>query len=328
MGAGHSGDDAHSATVPARAALAGNPSDGHGGAVVAVPLPCWRAIARAADADEFHVVGSEPGDDLWELAAAAGRSLVTVAGAPTEATAARIDITTTIPRSVGLAGSSAIALAVIRALASRNADEAWAVTLSDPTAAAVVAHQAEVAQLGIAAGMQDRLVQAHGEPVLMEFSPDVSAIVLGHPAGQVRHLEWPAGRWLVAHRQTTAEPSGTVHAGLAQRAPSTDAIMVALAAAARSAAAAIDVDDHASLGTAMDRTFELRAELLELDPRHVAMVEAVHQAGGHANYTGSGGAVIAFCPDAVSHDAAIRALEALPGVELALTPFETPSDEG
>lgn len=308
-------------SVSARAALAGNPSDGHGGAVVAVPLPCWTATATVVGAGEFAVAGSTPGDDLWELTAAACRSLVTIAGAPAAATAVELDISTSIPRSVGLAGSSALVLAVLRAVAKGHPGEPWESRLHDPAAIAVVAHQAEVAELGIAAGMQDRLVQAHRVPVLMDFSPDATTSALGHPCGLVRALDQPPGRWLVALRPTTAESSGVVHAGLARRATSTDPIIAGLAAAAHLAADAIDRGDLASLGVAMDQTFDLRSELLDLDVRHVEMVDAVRQAGGHANYTGSGGAVIALCHDEASERAAVDALTALEGCTIRTDPF-------
>ena len=116
-----------------------------------------------------------------------------------------------------------------------------------------------------------------------------------------------------------------VHAGLARRAASTDPIIAGLAAAAHLAADAIDRGDLASLGVAMDQTFDLRSELLDLDARHVEMVEAVRRAGCHANYTGSGGAVIALCNDEASERAAVDALTALEGCTVRTDPFE-PAD--
>lgn len=301
------------ASVPARAAIAGNPSDGYGGAVVAIPLPRWTATATARPSDTLAVVGSEPGDDIWELAAAAGRALVRAAGAPDHVASVRLVITTTIPRSVGLAGSSAIILAVCRTMMLLHRDQPWAQRLADPRALAVVAHQAEIAELGIGAGMQDRLVQSHGVPLLMDFSPHMSTSVLGHPCGSVRPLPLPDGRWIVALRPSTAESSGVVHGELTRRAPSNNALMSALADTARTAARALECGDLDAVGASMDRSFELRAELLELDPRHVAMVEAVRHAGGYANYTGSGGAVVAYCPDASVEQAAASLLAALAG---------------
>ncbi|HEY2160360.1 MAG TPA: hypothetical protein VGH24_03565, partial [Solirubrobacteraceae bacterium] len=39
----------------ARAALAGNPSDGYGGAVLAVTLPAWRAEAEVVPASDARI---------------------------------------------------------------------------------------------------------------------------------------------------------------------------------------------------------------------------------------------------------------------------------
>ena len=38
--------------------------------------------------------------------------------------------------------------------------------------------------------------------------------------------------------------------------------------------------------------------MLELDPRHVAMIELARAAGAGANYAGSGGGVVCVCRDA------------------------------
>ena len=46
----------------------------------------------------------------------------------------------------------------------------------------------------------------------------------------------------------------------------------------------------------MDRNFDLRAELVELDPRHVRMIELARELGAAANYAGSGGAIVGIVP--------------------------------
>src|SRR5438477_3723375 len=87
-------------SAAARAALAGNPSDLYGGAVLAVTLPSLTAHVVAEPADELVV---EPQNALVEAAA---RRL----GAT-----AKLAWSTTIPRSVGLGGSSALVIATLRA---------------------------------------------------------------------------------------------------------------------------------------------------------------------------------------------------------------------
>ena len=46
----------------------------------------------------------------------------------------------------------------------------------------------------------------------------------------------------------------------------------------------------------LDASFDERSALLELDPRHVAMVRAARAAGASANYAGSGGAIVGTLP--------------------------------
>ncbi|MEM1334476.1 MAG: hypothetical protein AAGG08_13570 [Actinomycetota bacterium] len=308
--------------VPARAALAGNPSDGHGGAVVALPLPCWVASAVAHPSNE-HLRSAAHDRELDALVAATLAAAERLVGAPAHLTrGVRVDVDTTIPRSVGLAGSSAIAIATLRALRRLAPEDRWATLLADPPTMAVVAQRAEVDGLGLAAGLQDRLVQAAGRPLLMEFGPARRHTVLGHPCGTTTPLAAPPGHLLVAHRPDTSESSGAVHERLAGRADTAEfaTVMDALAGEARRAAAAIEAGDVAGLGAAMDRTFERRALVTDLDRRHVEMIEVARRAGAHANYTGSGGAIVVLAPDRTALDAVADALRALPGCEVRLDP--------
>ncbi|MEM9040261.1 MAG: hypothetical protein AAGD33_10245 [Actinomycetota bacterium] len=327
--------------VPARAALAGNPSDGYGGAVVAVPIPELAATVRLTASERFEI-GDEPttfdtldalistvdrrgfGDEIPSLVLAAIRSVVRltdVRPAP-----CRIDVSTTIPRSVGLAGSSAVVVGVIEALArSASIDGRAQVTpLHSRRAVAVVAHAAEVEELGIAAGLQDRLVQSHREPVLMDFDIATTDTVLGRRCGRTTPLAPVPGDLVVGWRATASAASGTVHGSLRSRADDEDVLLAMsdLGRVGRSAADAIDRRDLDDLARAMDRTFDVRRSLIDLDPSHVEMIEAVRAAGGHANYTGSGGAVVALGPLGTA-DRWRSALTELTGVD-ALT-IETPT---
>ncbi|MEN3282842.1 MAG: glucuronokinase, partial [Solirubrobacteraceae bacterium] len=54
--------------------------------------------------------------------------------------------------------------------------------------------------------------------------------------------------------------------------------------------------DRAGFAAALDGSFDERDALLELDPRHVAMVRAAREAGASANYAGSGGAIVGTLP--------------------------------
>ena len=169
-------------SASARAALAGNPSDGYGGAVLALTLPARRATARAWPAGAPAI---DPPSQL--VTATVARFASEYAAATRAATAVTWE--TTIPRAVGLGGSSAIVVATLRALC-----ELWSVAL-EPMAMARLALAIEVEDLGIAAGLQDRLAQTHDGLTFMDFgsrSPE-------RPSAQRRPTAAAAGR--LAQRQ-------------------------------------------------------------------------------------------------------------------------------
>jgi glucuronokinase len=269
------------ASAPARAALAGNPSDGYGGAVLAVTVDGLLAQART-------VAGPTDGA---ELVAATTARFVHEFGV---AAPGPVQVTTTIPRSVGLGGSSAIVIATLRALCRVHH-----VSLDSDTMAQL-ALSIEVDDLGIAAGLQDRLVQCHGGLVFMEF---------GGPQPVAERLDATAlAPLLVAWREDHSEPSGVVHADLRERWERGEAgvreAMAQLGGLARRARAALVSGALGGLRAAVDASFDIRAQLLELDPRHVELVDAGRGAGAAVNYTGSAGAVVCVCND-LGHRAAV-----------------------
>jgi glucuronokinase len=260
-------------TAPARAALLGNPSDGYGGAVVAFAFGDFEARVELAD---------RTGDDLALLRAAARRA---------DAGGAGLRLRTTIPREVGLGGSSAIVIAALRALG---------VDLP-PDELARMALAVEVEDLGIAAGLQDRLVQAHGGVLLMDFGEDAVEPGLLPPL-------------YVAWREDAGAPSGQFHGDLRARFEHGERAVVAAMAelgdVARAGAAALRAGDQAELHRLVDRTFDLRSSFADLDPRHVRMVDLARAAGASANFAGSGGAIAGTLPGPEAFDALRAALRA------------------
>ena len=79
---------------------------------------------------------------------------------------------------------------------------------------------------------------------------------------------------------------------------------------ARAARDALHSGDQPRSPRAVDASFDERAALLDLDPRHVAMVRAARAAGASANYAGSGGAIVGTLPSTGLEPVA-RALRAL-----------------
>lgn len=263
------------ASCSARAALAGNPSDGYGGAVVAVPVPDLRATAAATDADRFSVDARD--DDLHRLLQATADAFVEHVG---RLPPVHLSASTAVPRSVGLAGSSALVIAALRALGG-SVEYRW-----DRLELAQLALAVERDRLGITAGLQDRLVQSVDQPLAMEFDP-IAYEVLRLPDDVPLFVAW---------NPAAAEPSDTVHRALQRRHRADDPLvltgMAELAGEARRAAAAIAAGDLVELGRAMDASFDLRTSMVEVSPDQVDLVEIGRRAGAAVNSAGSGGSVV------------------------------------
>jgi glucuronokinase len=248
--------------------------------VLAVTIPGMTAEARISPAAQ-----AQPDVIAGELVQA---TLARFARENPQATGARdlhVSIATTIPRSVGLGGSSAIVVALLRALC-----EDYAIELP-PDAMAELALSIERDDLGITAGLQDRVTQTYEGVVFMDFAEQ-----------RYERLD-PAGLppLLIGWREHAATPSGQVHGGLMERWQAGDpvvhesiATLTSLGARAREA---LVNGDHDELRRCVDGSYDARARMLTLDPAHVQMIELARAAGAGANYTGSGGAVVCLCRD-------------------------------
>ena len=302
----------HSASCPARAAIAGNPSDGHGGAVVSTVVPAVAATVQVRRSDRWEIAGTDlvyaSIEELSERVAAEGCGDVQPLVPATLAVLGRrlgaqisphhLEVHSTIPRSVGLAGSSAIVIATIRAMTSAHSDDQWARSLvAAPALLASLALAAEREILGIAAGLQDRVVQTLGGTVAMEFGHDSMRTLDGFEVGAYRSLGALPGGLFVAYRDGVGSDSGQVHAAVDPDDPAVRDAMRRAADAARRAGDAIEAGDVMALGAAMDETFDQRASVMSLDPAHVEMIDVARAHGASANYTGSGGAVIVLATD-------------------------------
>lgn len=276
------------ATCTARAALAGNPSDGYGGAVVAIPLPDLLATVVTTEAPTFEIRTAD--DELHRLLTATVEGYAATAD---ELPAVTVSASTSIPRSVGLAGSSALVIAALRSLGG------WAERRWDRVELAELALSIEHERLGIAAGLQDRLVQSVAHPVLMRFDP-VSFETIEIP---------PALPLWVAWHVDAAAPSDTVHRSLRRRWDAGDPRVVEgmgeLAVQARRAHRALVDDDRDLLGDAMDRSFDLRATMVDIPPLQQRLVDLGRHTGAAVNSAGSGGSVVGLARDEV-HLAALR----------------------
>ncbi|HEY1595585.1 MAG TPA: hypothetical protein VGF74_09325 [Thermoleophilaceae bacterium] len=260
----------------ARVALAGNPSDGYGGRTLAVVIRDFEAKATAAEAaeDELRTPG-EGGEPLMQAALTRFRRRI---GASRPV---KLSCTTNVPREVGLAGSSAIVIACARALCNLHGAQLE----HDELARLALAVEAE--DLGIAAGLQDRMVQARETLVAMDFG--------GHAVYEELDPTLLPPLFIAWHPDAAAA-SGLVHGELRERHARGDKqvrdAMTNLAEHASAARQALQQRDEREFARAVNASFDERLRIMHVDPLTAAMVDAARTAGASANSAGSGGAIV------------------------------------
>lgn len=268
----------------ARAALVGNPSDGYRGATLATVIRDFAAEATVRDAS----VDDLPDIDLVEATVRRFRRFAILRGHTDTDRPVAITVSSTIPERVGLAGSSAIVVAVLRGLS-----ELFEVPIPRqelPSLALAV----EVEELGIMAGLQDRVAQVYDTLVLMDFAREDQ-----RPANQGAYEALDPALLpplYVAWRPDAAEPSQIVHGDLHARFERGELrvhiAMAELRELSLTARAALREGDLEQFGRLVDRTANIRSGVLDLKPEHWRMVELARACGATANYTGSGGAIV------------------------------------
>jgi glucuronokinase len=303
----------------------GNPSDGFGGAVIAATvanfaarvvvyewpeleiLPAQEDRCRFASLSQFvddvHAHGYEGGLRLVKAAVKRFADHCRQSGAEVDPTFV-IRYESSIPRQVGLAGSSAIVMATLLAL--REFHGHGPADRELPSLALSV----ETDELGIPGGLQDRVVQAHGGLLFMDFArgPD------GEPGGADYERLDPGllPDLYVAYLGAAAESSAVTHSDLRRRFdagdPAVRSAMRRLAELAREGREHLVAHDHDGFAQLMDAGFDVRRSVCDLDPRHVRMIEVARSVGAAATFAGSGGAIVGVCDGPEQRAALSRAL--------------------
>jgi len=211
---------------------------------------------------------------------------------------AHLGFTTTIPRQAGLAGSSAIIMAALRALADL-ADFTW-----DPVELAQVTLAVETDTLGWTAGPQDRVVQAYEQLLDMSFATPWNASDY-HPLDPAK-----LPPLFLAWNQSQGTPSGVVHAGVKERWDAGDVqisqIMADFAALAERGRETMESGEATDIWPLLlDRAFELRTRIYTISETDLSLVQIGTRRGAGVSLAGSGGAVVG----------AYRARHELPAIE-------------
>ena len=195
-----------------------------------------------------------------------------------------ITFSSDIPLQSGLSGSSAILVAELRAFSR------WFEIMLPPHRLAELAWQAERHELQTIAGPMDRLVQAHEGLVEM----DCADPWVPRSTRQLDPSLLPP--CAVCWDPNPGVPSGSVHAPVFARWRRGDRKVMRwlteLAEVARDGCYALEHRDLVGLCDAVDRNFDLRAQLFPIGDRDREMIELGRACGAATKFCGSGGSVL------------------------------------
>lgn len=297
----------------ARAGLLGNPSDGYNGKTISLIVRNFWAEVVLYEWDTVEIVLAEHDRarfrSVYDLARDVqlhgyygGIRLVKATikrfveqcqrqGMTLHDRLFSIRYSTNIPMQVGLAGSSAIITATMRALC-----DFYGVGIAQEAQPSFVL-SVERDELGIAAGLQDRVIQCYEGLVYMDFDGAQERVVEGLTA---YHYESLSLDWLpplyVAYHADLSEPTETYHNDLRGRynrgEPAVISAMETFAGLAAQGREALLQRDTERLSRLIDANFETRRSITRLPPWQVEMVERARSCGVSAKFAGSGGAIV------------------------------------
>nr|CAD1817590.1 unnamed protein product [Ananas comosus var. bracteatus] len=206
---------------------------------------------------------------------------------------------TNIPRQTGLSGSSAIVCAALNCLLDFY--EVRHLIKVEVRPELILSAEKE---LGIVAGLQDRVAQVYGGLVYMDFSKEYMD-KLGH--GKYVPLDINLLPPLHLIYAENPSDSGKVHSSVRQRWLDGDEFIISkmkeVAELALEGHKALLEKNYTELVNLMNHNFDLRRKMFGdnvLGSLNIKMVDVARSVGAAAKFTGSGGAVVAFCPDGAS----------------------------
>lgn len=304
----------------ARAGLVGNPSDGYFGKTISFIVKNYRAEVAIYETPRLEIVEARQDrliydsmddliSDISTFGYYGGVRLI-------KATIKRfhdycgkkgweiprrnfsIEYSTDIPQCVGLGGSSAIVTATTRALM-----QYYSVHI-DNAALANLTLSVETEELGLPAGLQDRVVQAYEGCVYMDFDRESM-----EQNGHGKYAEVDPDRLpplYVATLRELAEGTEVFHNDIRARwnAGETDVVetMDAFAQCAEEVRELLESGRGAEIGPILDRNFDLRASIYRIGDQNQDLVDRARKAGASAKFAGSGGAIVGAYRDEETFD--------------------------
>lgn len=318
-----------------RAALIGNPSDGYYGKTIAFLFKNFKAEVILYETPELEIMPAEYDSAIFPsmkslvedvkmygyygglrlLKAAVKRFYEYIEEKNIMLVEKNFTIRydSNIPYRLGLAGSSAIITAGIKAMM-----HFFGIDIPKPHLANLVL-SVEQDELKISAGLQDRVAQAYECPVYMDFD---KKLMDKQGYGDYRPLDKSKlPNLYIAYRKDLSEGSEVVHNNFRERFNFGDKEVIA----------AIDqwkeltdkVFDRIinnqgdEIESFINENFDIRKSVMNISSKNLQMVEVARKSGASAKFTGSGGAIIGTFRDRGMFDKLKNQLNSI-GVEVLI----------
>lgn len=193
-----------------------------------------------------------------------------------------------IPRQVGLAGSSAIITATIKALL-----EFYQIKIPNEILPSLIL-SVERDELGIKAGLQDRVIQVYEGCVYMNFKKGQMERKGYGLYENIDPLLVP--NLYIAYKTDLSKVSGPVFNDVHIRYHEGDQFVIntinRIAEIAEEGKTALKQGDHKKLNNLINENFDQRANIFNISKSNLEMIETARNCGASAKFTGSGGSII------------------------------------
>lgn len=294
----------------ARAGLLGNPSDGYFGKTISISVKNFGARISLYESPELRIELNPVDrleypniytfiDRIKSMGYYGGERLVKAAIKKFTEYCQENDIhlenknftiryISTIPRQVGLAGSSAIITATFRALM-----RFFNVKISKQILPTLILN-AEMEELGINAGLQDRVIQVYEGCVFMDFDKEH---VLSKNYGKYKQLDPNSlTNLFIAYKTELSKVSGAVFNDVRSRYDQGDQqvidVLSQIAECAEEGRKMIDNGNISNIDKLINKNFDLRQQVMNISPSNLELVQTARNCGASAKFAGSGGSII------------------------------------
>ena len=315
-------------TAYPRAALIGNPSDGYFGKTIAFTFRNFEARVELEESKELLIIPCERENlvfksvshltnEVRQYGYYGGVRLIKAAIKTLSEYCAEHNIkladknftlsySSSIPGRLGLAGSSAIITAAVKAMM-----EFYGIDIPKPILANLIL-AVEKKELHIGAGLQDRVAQVYGRPVYMNFDKS-----LMYAQGYGEYIPFDPvllPNIYLAYRNNLAEGSELTHNDLAKRFANGDTAV--LDAIEKWKSLTDEVwgrlnKGNKNIGDMIDQNFDIRRSVISISEGNMELISAARGSGASAKFTGSGGAIIGTYTDEIMYEKLVENMTAI-----------------